>query len=580
MGLLFFKKKSLFSGSFFTKKENRMKSHKKLVVTLYLALAFFVIQFDSFAETKRPNFKDIEGHWAESEMLVAVNKNYIQGYDDLSLKPELGISRAEFIKLVERTFQLEHYPEIETSRYKDIALEGWAEPSLRKLEKMGVLKYAFPGDSLDPGKALSREEAAAIIDYTLQYKAYNKTYVGDIKPLYILEQVMIERSSLGRNFEQQNFRDITNIRGELIPSVLSLHNKGIINGVSDNLFAPKAQVSRAQAVSMILRSLNEVPEKGRVDAVEIVEENGLKYLKDMATGETLKRENFNSGIVKTGTNTYIIDFDGSLKTGFLKSGNEEFYSDAEKGLARGWRTVNGKYYYFSPVDSRLYKNGIYSTGDGVYWFGEDGAVKTGPRKGTKTADSIDWKGPSAQELENKWLEGGNQKLRFRGQEIANYAASFEGLPFKWFACDLQKGDGIYCCGTVYSAYNAFGINIPGPKDMNIKENEGYEMVRQQHDRAAEFGGVLISNDLKKLLPGDIVLQMSEMSPIEYTHVGIYLGHNNNIPYYIHATIKDGLIVQDVNYANRVWGTWFNDTFIRYNTEKNQGYDVYPKRFIN
>lgn len=383
--LIFLKKVIVFGKYFITKKKNRMKSRKKILVTLYLVLAFFVVQFDSFAETKRPNFKDIEGHWAESEMLIAVNKNYIQGYNDLSLKPELGISRAEFIKLVERTFQLEHYPEIETSRYKDIALEGWAEPSLRTLEKIGVLEYAFPGDSPDPGKVLSREEAAAIVDYTLQYKTYNKTYVGDSKPLYILEQVMIEGSSLGRNFEQQNFRDITNIRGELIPSVLSLHNKGIINGVSDNLFAPKAPVSRAQDVSMILRSLNEVPEKSRVDAVEIVEENGLKYLKDMATGETLKRENFNSGIVKTGTNTYIIDFDGSLKTGFLKSGHEEFYSNAEKGIARSWRTISGNFYYFSPVDSRMYKNGIYSTGDSVYWFGEDGAVKTGPRKGAKTA---------------------------------------------------------------------------------------------------------------------------------------------------------------------------------------------------
>lgn len=273
---------------------------------------------------------------------------------------------------------------------------------------------------------------------------------------------------------------------------------------------------------------------------------------------------------------YSSSWGPSLKGGISKEGEFYYYTEETKGLARGWRELDGKLYYFSPVDGRMYRNGMFSTGEGVYWFGEDGAVKEGERLGGHVGLPIVWKLPSPEELKNKWLEGENQELRFRGQEIANYAASFEGLPFKWFGNDLGDESGVYCCGTVYSAHQAFGIHIPGPGDMDMELNEGFEMVQHQHDRVGEFGGVLIDNDLTKLLPGDVVLHMSPLSPIEYTHVGIFMGYNGDTPYYLHATIKDGVIVESVHMANEEWGAWFSDKFMRYNTEQNKGLYPYPR----
>lgn len=308
---------------------------------------------------------------------------------------------------------------------------------------------------------------------------------------------------------------------------------------------------------------------------ELIARGKNYYLKDLDNNILVRGSNLAS-LIRTEDKAYCVSTSGALKQGFCKLGEFYYYSEAEKGLARGWRELDGKYYYFSPVDCRMYRDGMFSTGEGVYWFGEDGAVKAGERLGGHVGLPITWQMPTPEELTNKWLEGDNQKLRFRGQEIANYAASFEGLPFKWFGNDLGDESGVYCCGTVYAAHKAFGIEIPGPGDMDMELNEGFEMVKHQHDRVKEFGGELISNDLTKLLPGDVVLHMSPLSPIEYTHVGIFMGYNGDTPYYLHATIKDGVIVESVHMANEEWGAWFSDKFMRYNTEQNKGIEPYPR----
>ncbi|CAG7589563.1 hypothetical protein PEPTYR26121_01030 [Peptoniphilus tyrrelliae] len=115
----------------------------------------------------------------------------------------------------------------------------------------------------------------------------------------------------------------------------------------------------------------------------------------------------------------------------------------------------------------MYKYGIFSTGEGVYWFGKDGKIKTGKRPGCHVGRKFSWSYPTAKELENNWLHIENAKARYKTQEIANFAASKEGFLFKWFGYDLNDKSGVYCCGTVYSAYKEFGIPVPGPNDCNM-----------------------------------------------------------------------------------------------------------------
>ncbi len=225
----------------------------------------------------------------------------------------------------------------------------------------------------------------------------------------------------------------------------------------------------------------------------------------------------------------------------------------------------------------MYRDGIFSTGKHVYWFGKDGAVQEGHRRGGHAKLSVYWHYPTPEELSNKWLEGDNQQLRFRGQKIANFAASFEGRPFHWFGTDLRNPAGVYCCGTTYSTYREFGIHIPGPDDVDMRKHKGYEMVRAQHEWASRYGGYKIPADFDQIWPGDLVFIYSPNFYLGYNHVGIYMGKNGNTPYYIHAALKNGLAVENPYKMIRETGRIFNSSFVRYNTDANPGNGTIPKK---
>ena len=321
-------------------------------------------------------------------------------------------------------------------------------------------------------------------------------------------------------------------------------------------------------MTMLVRAFKGIPKEPSLDEAHVVSVDGKYYLEDKTNGLRFSPSKFKDGIVKVADKTYLLNADGSLGQGFIDKNNKTYYVDGENGLATGWRKIDNALYYFSPYDYRMYKDGMFSTGKGVYWFGKDGKLKTGNRPGGIKGRLVYWAGPSDKELSNEWLTGDDKELRFRGQEIANFAASYEGLPFKWYGFDLTNGEGVYCVGNAYSAHKAFGIKIPGANDANIKLHNGYELTRVQYVDAEKFGGIRYPADFSKAWPGDLIFNYSPNFYLGYNHVGIFMGHNTNRPIYVHATLADGLFVGDCREMNWRIGRKFNDCFIRYNTEAN------------
>ncbi|RCX23067.1 S-layer family protein [Fontibacillus phaseoli] len=77
--------------------------NKKVTVSLCVALVLANLQclsLKSSAEIQPTDFNDIAGHWAKSTIMAAVDKGYVSGYPGELFKPDLEISRAEFVKLV------------------------------------------------------------------------------------------------------------------------------------------------------------------------------------------------------------------------------------------------------------------------------------------------------------------------------------------------------------------------------------------------------------------------------------------------------------------------------------------------
>jgi hypothetical protein len=77
-----------------------MKTIQSLKI-LTLAAVIWAASFPvvSSAAESKINFTDINGHWALSSIGNAVNRGYVDGYADRTFKPDLNITRAEFIKM-------------------------------------------------------------------------------------------------------------------------------------------------------------------------------------------------------------------------------------------------------------------------------------------------------------------------------------------------------------------------------------------------------------------------------------------------------------------------------------------------
>ena len=530
-------------------------------------ILIFILSISQF--TLAEGYKDIESHWSKPYVTQGIEEGWIKGYEDETIRPNDKITRSEFISILSRILNLDRFNLKTSSKYLDLDTEAWSKSSIESAESLGLLKFTFTESYLNPSKEITREEAATLLEYSLLLDNFEKNG-SSLNDELISTAIELFESQIELKSDNGllKYSDRDKVNSKFVFSIWDLTDKKIISGNSENLFNPEGSLSRGEAMTMLVRAFKGIPKEPSLDEAHVVSVDGKYYLEDKTNGLRFSPSKFKDGIVKVADKTYLLNADGSLGQGFIDKNNKTYYVDGENGLATGWRKIDNALYYFSPYDYRMYKDGMFSTGKGVYWFGKDGKLKTGNRPGGIKGRLVYWAGPSEKELSNEWLTGDDKELRFRGQEIANFAASYEGLPFKWYGFDLTNGEGVYCVGNAYSAHKAFGIKIPGANDANIKLHKGYELTRVQYVDAEKFGGIRYPADFSKAWPGDLIFNYSPNFYLGYNHVGIFMGHNNNRPIYVHATLADGLFVGDCREMNWRIGRKFNDCFIRYNTEAN------------
>ncbi|MGO4271874.1 S-layer homology domain-containing protein, partial [Paenibacillus sp. TAF58] len=75
---------------------------KKFSIILCSVLCATSIGYDAINSSAQGpiKFTDTSQHWAEQAIQIAIEKKYVDGYEDGSFKPDLPISRAEFIKML------------------------------------------------------------------------------------------------------------------------------------------------------------------------------------------------------------------------------------------------------------------------------------------------------------------------------------------------------------------------------------------------------------------------------------------------------------------------------------------------
>ena len=168
---------------------------------------------------------DLNGHWSKDAVLDFVSKGYIDGYPDYTFRPENTITRAEFVKVVNKVF---NYTDKAQINFTDVNSSQWYYEELCKAIQAGYIK-GYEDNTFRPENPISREEASLMIS------RIKNNLKGD--------------GTLG-------FADESQVSYWAKDAVDSLIDNGIVGLNDRNLFRPLDNITRAESVMALSRAEN------------------------------------------------------------------------------------------------------------------------------------------------------------------------------------------------------------------------------------------------------------------------------------------------------------------------------------
>ncbi|NDO45660.1 S-layer homology domain-containing protein [Clostridium sp. MD294] len=170
------------------------------------------------------NYTDIGGHWAESAIMTWSDRNVLSGYNDL-FRPNDIITRGEMAVILDRIM---YYTQKQQNTFSDLDQAFYTEPIL-KAAKAGVL--AETSGLVRPKEAMARQDAVVMLAKAL-----------GIAP--------VEGST--------NFTDDAQISSQAKGYILGMKQNGYVSGSTDGAFHPNDPISRAEVVTLLSSSIDNV----------------------------------------------------------------------------------------------------------------------------------------------------------------------------------------------------------------------------------------------------------------------------------------------------------------------------------
>ena len=162
-------------------------------------------------------FRDTAGHWAEKTLDEWQDEGLIDGYGDGSFQPNGTVTRAEFIKLVNRTLGFTAESEIS---FSDVTERDWFHAEVAKAVTAGYAQGS--GGLFRPNQPVTRAEAATML---------------------------ARAAGLAANEERADaFADAASIPAWAKGSVGAAAEAGYMTGYPDGTFGALGSITRAEAV--------------------------------------------------------------------------------------------------------------------------------------------------------------------------------------------------------------------------------------------------------------------------------------------------------------------------------------------
>ena len=157
---------------------------------------------------------------------------YIVGYPDGNVKPSGNITRAEVATIFFRllTEDVRTANSTQSNSLSDVSRGQWFNHAISTLSSMGIVK-GNPDGAFDPDAPITRAEFAAIAARFDDKNTNNTSNFSDIASHWAKDEIGVAA------------------------------NKGWINGYPDSTFRPDQYITRAEAMTLVNRVLNRLPEK-------------------------------------------------------------------------------------------------------------------------------------------------------------------------------------------------------------------------------------------------------------------------------------------------------------------------------
>lgn len=199
----------------------------KRLISIFAAAAV-ACQMFSFAVSA----EDFAGHWAEDAIRSLIAESVIGGDQNGNINPDADITRAEFVKTVNRAFQL---TEKAADNFADVSAEAWYYEEFLIAKQAGYLSGDSQGNA-DPDRNITRAEACVIL---------NRVY------------------TLPQKEAALSFTDAEQIPDWAEKAVSLLDGNGIVKGYTDGSFLPSNPIARAESFHILRQVKNLKGEAGK-----------------------------------------------------------------------------------------------------------------------------------------------------------------------------------------------------------------------------------------------------------------------------------------------------------------------------
>ncbi len=169
-------------------------------------------------------FKDMESAaWAREAVEYLYKEGIVNGRSETEFVPSATVTRAELVKMICQAMKIEETTTQIT--FSDVVGSEWFAPFANRALAAGIVKG--DGGAFYGNREITREDAAVII-----FRALGLENKGEV-----------------------NFSDKDAVSDYAKEAIASMVSAGIINGMGDGTFAPKATLTRAQAAQLIYNAI-------------------------------------------------------------------------------------------------------------------------------------------------------------------------------------------------------------------------------------------------------------------------------------------------------------------------------------